>query len=378
MNRDNLSALAVGIAVVALIAGFGVYFNSPSLNATAGGTGDKFVTAVSDNGTRVAIDKSQFRQAPELAGISNYINTGEFKLADLKGKVVLVDFWTYSCINCIRTIPYLNAWHEKYADDGLVIVGVHAPEFDFEKNPENVQAAVEKFGIQYPVVQDNEHGTWDAYQNRYWPRKYLVDDEGYIRYDHIGEGSYGETEKVIKSLLQERAANSGQAIAIDGSVVKPDAQSVDFGQINTPELYFGYDYARAPLGNPEGFKPEQTVTYRIADDQKFEPNTIYVSGKWENKPAYMELEKSGVGRIVLEYSAKSVNIVAGGAATVHVSVDGKSPNTKGSDVGEDGSFAVDGQRLYNVASHRAYGEHRLVIDVVGGEEEFQIYTLTFG
>ncbi|MGI0006282.1 MAG: redoxin domain-containing protein, partial [Nitrososphaera sp.] len=183
MNRDNLSALAVGIAVVALIAGFGVYFNSPSLNATAGGTGGEFVTAVSDNGTRVAIDKSQFRQAPELAGISNYINTEEFKLADLKGKVVLVDFWTYSCINCIRTIPYLNAWHEKYADDGLVIVGIHAPEFDFEKNPDNVQAAVEKFGIQYPVVQDNEHGTWDAYQNRYWPRKYLVDDEGYIRYD---------------------------------------------------------------------------------------------------------------------------------------------------------------------------------------------------
>jgi thiol-disulfide isomerase/thioredoxin len=376
MNRDNLSALAVGIAVVALIAGFGIYFNSPSLNATAGGTGGKFVTAVSDNGTRVAIDKSQFRQAPELAGISNYINTGEFKLADLKGKVVLVDFWTYSCINCIRTIPYLNAWYEKYADDGLVIVGVHAPEFDFEKNPENVQAALEKFGIKYPVVQDNEHGTWDAYQNRYWPRKYLVDDEGYIRYDHIGEGSYGETEKVIKSLLQERAANLGRAIAIDGSVVKPDAQSVDFGQINTPELYFGYDYARAPLGNLEGFKPEQTVTYSIADDQKFEPSTIYVSGKWENKPAYMEL-KSGVGRIVLEYSAKSVNIVAGGSATVHVSVDGRSPNAKGSDVGEDGSFAVDGQRLYNVASHKTYGDHRLVMDVMG-EEEFQIYTFTFG
>lgn len=378
MNRDNLSALAVGIAVVALIAGFGVYFNNPSLNAAVGNNNSgEFVTAISDNGTRVAIDKSQFRQAPELAGISNYINADEFKIADLKGKVVLVDFWTYSCINCIRTIPYLNAWHEKYIDDGLVLVGIHAPEFDFEKNPDNVQAAVEKFGIKYPVVQDNEHGTWDAYQNRYWPRKYLVDDEGYIRYDHIGEGSYGETEKVIQSLLQERAANSGQATtAIDGSIVRPDAQSVDFGQINTPELYFGYDYARAPLGNPEGFKPEQTVAYSIADDQKFEPHTIYVSGKWQNKPDYMEL-KSGVGRIVLEYSAKSVNIVAGGTnSTIHVSVDGRSPNAKGADVGEDGLFMVDGQRLYNVASQRAYGDHRLVIDVIG--EGFQIYTFTFG
>ena len=374
MNRDNLSALAVGIAVVALIAGFGVYFNNPELNAA--GNGGEFVTAISDDGDRIAIDKSEFPKAPELAGISNYINAGEFKIADLKGKVVLVDFWTYSCINCIRTIPYLDAWNEKYANYGLVIVGIHAPEFDFEKNPDNVQAAVDKLGIKYAVVQDNEHDTWDAYQNRYWPRKYLVDDEGYIRYDHIGEGSYAETEKVIQSLLQERAANSGNAIAIDGSVVKPNAQSVHFGQINTPELYFGYDYSRAPLGNPEGFKPEQTVTYRIADDQKFQPNTIYVSGNWENKSAYMEL-KSGTGRIVLEYSAKSVNIVAGGnSAAVHVSVDGKSPNAKGADVGEDGSFTVDGQRLYNVASHRAYGDHLLVMDVVG--EGFQIYTFTFG
>jgi thiol-disulfide isomerase/thioredoxin len=373
MNTDNLSALAVGIAVVALIAGFGIYFNSPELNATAGS--GEFVTAVGENGKVAKIDKSQFRRAPELAGISSYINTDEFKLADLKDKVVLIDFWTYSCINCIRTIPYLNAWHEKYSDEGLVIVGIHAPEFDFEKNPGNVRAAVEKFGIKYAVVQDNEHETWDAYQNRYWPRKYLVDDEGYIRYDHIGEGAYAGTEKVIQSLLQERAANSGQAMAVDGSFVSPDAQKVDFGSINTPELYFGFDFARAPLGNPEGFRPEQAVKYRIADDQEFEPNLIYLSGEWENKADYMEL-KSGVGRIVLEYSAKSVNIVAGSAGTVYVSVDGKSPFARGADVGEDGKFTVDEQRLYNVASHKTYGEHRIIMDVVG--EGFQIYTFTFG
>lgn len=375
MNKDNASALAVAIAVVTLIAGFGVYFNNPALNADAGVGG--FVSTVSDTGERVQIDKSQFKVAPELAGISNYINSEPFTLADLKGKVVIVDFWTYSCINCIRTIPYLNAWYEKYADDGLVIVGVHAPEFDFEKNPENVQAAVEKFGIEYPVVQDNEHDTWDAYQNRYWPRKYLVDDEGYIRYDHIGEGEYSETEKVIQSLLQERAANMGQTVLIDDSTAKPeDAQSVDFGQINTPELYFGYSYARAPLGNEEGYQPEKVVTYTIDDGAELKPNRIYLSGDWLNKQDSMEL-KSPTGRIVLEYYAKSVNIVAGGQGAVYVSEDSRElGSAKGTDVGEDGSLTVDGQRLYNLTSHRAYGSHTLVIDVAG--EGFEVYTFTFG
>jgi thiol-disulfide isomerase/thioredoxin len=190
MNTDNLSALAVGIGVVMLITGFGVYFNSPELNKAAPGQQKGFVPAaiLEDNGTitRVQIDKSQFKLAPELTKISGYINSNPITLADLKGKVILVDFWTYSCINCIRTIPYLNAWYEKYADDGLVIVGVHTPEFEFEKDYNNVKAAVEKFGIKYPVALDNEKQTWNTYENRYWPRKYLIDSEGYIRYDHIG------------------------------------------------------------------------------------------------------------------------------------------------------------------------------------------------
>lgn len=376
MNADNLSALAVGVGVVALIVGFGVYFNNPELNQAAGNPGE-FVSTVSDGGQRVQVDKSQFRTAPELAGISNYISTEPVTLADLKGKVVLVDFWTYSCINCIRTIPYLNAWYEKYADDGLVIVGVHSPEFDFEKEPANVQAAVDKFGIKYPVVQDNDRDTWSAYENRYWPRKYLVDDEGFIRYDHIGEGAYEETEKVIQALLQERAANMGMTVDIDTSTANPeDAQSVNFSQINTPELYFGYDYARTPLGNAEGFKPGQTVAYALADDAEITPNRIYLSGDWANNADYMEL-KSGTGKIVLEYSAKAVNIVAGGAGTVQVAEDGKPlADDAGRDLTEDGSFEIDGQRLYNLVSHDRYGQRTLTIDVTG--EGFQIYTFTFG
>ncbi|AFU60119.1 thiol-disulfide isomerase [Candidatus Nitrososphaera gargensis Ga9.2] len=388
MNTDNLSALAVGVGVVALIAGFGVYFNNPDLNKAASGQQKNFVpAAIIENGTvtEVQIDKSQFKLAPELAQISGYINTDLVTLADLRGKVVLIDFWTYSCINCIRTIPYLNAWYEKYADDGLVIVGVHTPEFEFEKDYDNVKAAVEKFGIKYPVAQDNDKGTWKAYENRYWPRKYLVDNEGYIRYDHIGEGSYAETEKVIQSLLLERAAYMGitnTTTPLDQSISNPkNAQSVNFGRIDTPELYFGYQFARAPLGNPEGFRPDQTVKYTIPEDTTtILPNRIYLDGGWKNNADHMELQ-SETGRVVLSYSAKAVNIVAGGSSgsVLYISEDGSSltgSSSRGADVSEDGTIAIDGQKLYNLAMHENYGKHQLVINVKG--KGFEIYTFTFG
>jgi thiol-disulfide isomerase/thioredoxin len=382
MNTDNLSALIVGVGVVALIVGFGVYFNSPELNNGASGQQKSFVpaTIVEDNGTitRVQIDKSQFKLAPELTNVNGYINSEPITLADLRGKVVLVDFWTYSCINCIRTIPYLNAWHEKYADNGLVIVGVHTPEFEFEKDYNNVKAAVEKFDIKYPVAQDNEKGTWEAYENRYWPRKYLIDNEGYIRYDHIGEGAYAETEKVIQSLLAERTQYIGANVTIDQSISNPESsQNVNFDRINTPELYFGYEYSRAPLGNSEGYKPDQVVNYTVSDDTKIVPNRIYLAGEWKNNADHMELQ-SEVGRIVLSYSAKAVNIVAGGKGELHILED-NSPlddSSSGTDISEDGTVKIDGQRLYNVVEHEEYGNHQIAIDVAG--RGFQIYTFTFG
>lgn len=378
MNTDNLSALAVGIGVVALIAGFGVYFNNPELNKATSVQQENFVpAAIVENGT-VQIDKSQFKLAPELARVSGYINTDPITLADLRGKVVLVDFWTYSCINCIRTIPYLNAWHEKYTDEGLVIVGVHTPEFEFEKDYNNVKAAVEKFEIKYPVAQDNDKGTWKAYENRYWPRKYLVDNEGYIRYDHIGEGSYAETEKVIQSLLSERAAYMGVNVTFDQSISNPEnAQSVNFGRIDTPELYFGYQFARAPLGNPEGFKPDQIVTYTIPENATIAYNRIHLDGEWKNNADHMELQ-SETGRIVLSYSAKAVNIVAGGSGELQISEDGSdlSGSSRGLDVSKENMVAIDGQKLYNLAMHEEYGRHQIVIDVAG--KGLEIYTFTFG
>jgi thiol-disulfide isomerase/thioredoxin len=395
MNRDNISALIMAIAVVSLITGFAIYFNSPYLNKAASSEQQEsnFIPASIENKNESIIsqlDKSQFKKAPDFAKITGYINTEEgrpINLKDLKGKVVLVDFWTYSCINCIRTLPYLVDWNEKYADKGLVIVGVHSPEFEFEKNVDNVKAAVQKYGIKYPVIQDNDKGTWDAYQNRYWPRKYLVDNEGYIRYDHIGEGGYAETEKVIRSLLAERAAQTGiSAINLDTNTntttTPKNVQTVDFTKVKTPELFFGYEFARAPLGNSEGFRPNQTVTYSIPQRSDLKPNTIYLIGDWKNNADNMELQ-SDTGRIALAYSAKSVNIVAGGKGEggeeLSISENGVALTNKsgrGIDLSEQGKLVVDGQRLYNIVMHEGYDWRSLIIDVKG--KGFQIYTLTFG
>ena len=386
MNKDNISALLTGIGVVALIVGFAIYFNNPELNKSSFGNSNGQVITSDGNSknsisnVKLSIDKSQFRIAPEFKGITSYINTNGTKLSDLKGKVVLVDFWTYSCINCIRTLPYLVDWNQKYSDKGLVIVGIHSPEFEFEKNIDNVKQAVARFGIKYPVLLDNDHGTWNAYQNNYWPRKYLVDSEGYIRYDHIGEGGYAETENAIRNLLAERSNQQGLETSNlnQTKLIVPKMPSVDLNQIKTPELYFGYQYARSQLGNIEGFNPEKTVNYTIPTSN-LDPNVIYLQGLWKNNPDNMELVGPD-GKITLVYSAKSVNIVAGGKGQVTVREDGNGVQTnnssKGNDTDAEGKLSIDGQRLYNIADNTNYGNHHIEIDARG--PGFKIYTFTFG
>ncbi|MGB9169852.1 MAG: thioredoxin family protein [Nitrososphaeraceae archaeon] len=385
MNRDNISAVVMAIAVVSVIAGFAIYFNTQESNISTKKSTSEFIALTAQNdkdGKMIDIDKSQFKKAKDFSKISEYINTKPISLDDLRDKVVLVDFWTYSCINCIRTIPYLNEWYDKYSDKGLVIVGIHTPEFEFEKNSENVKSAVQKFGIKYPVLQDNDKDTWNEYENRYWPRKYLVDDEGYIRYDHIGEGAYNETEKVIQGLLTERAAhlglkninfNTSQNVDTDS---RSESQDVNFSKIKSPELYFGYEFARAHLGNIEGFKPNQSLFYNLPEKYEIKPNVIYLEGKWKNNPDHMELQSNN-GSILLKYNSKSVNIVAGAKGNFTVIQDGKlitNDLSKDSDI--DGKFVVDEQRLYNLVTNKNYGEHTIEIDVKG--KGFQIYTFTFG
>ena len=440
MNRDNISALVVAIMVLYVIFGFTIYFDNPSgLNkvwplqqkdkdmlvlglhspeftfeknytnvnpavqrfgitnpAISDTTIENHTVTMKINATQFQhIDKSQFKKAPEFVQISGYINTpnnNPLTLSSLKGKVVLVYIWTYTCINSIRPMPYIDDWNQKYSNNGLVIVGLHSPEFTFEKNYTNVKAAVQRFGISYPVILDSDHGTWDAYGNQYWPRFYLIDTQGNIRYDHIGEGSYDQIEKEIQSLLAERAALMGaKEISFNTkptTVINPASlQYVDLSQSTTPEIYIGYDKARAPIGNPEGFKPDQTISYSIPSNTNFKPHIVYLQGNWKNNPDNMQLQ-SDTGRIVLTYYAKSVNIIAGGKGGGSVfndegveeasamSTTRISNKSLGEDLSPDGSFRIDGQRLYNLAIHNNYAAHYIVIDVKG--KGFQFYTFTFG
>ncbi len=303
---------------------------------------------------------------PELQGIEGEINADNLKFSDLVGKkVILVDFWTYSCINCQRTLPYLTAWHEKYKDHGLEIVGVHSPEFEFEKKYENVKRAVEKWNIEYPVVLDNEHATWNAFRNRYWPAKYLVDIDGYVVWSHFGEGAYDEAEKKIQDLLKERMVRLDLKDGMPVEMSKVEAPIPEFRKIGTPEIYFGANFARGNFGNPEGLKFGKSINYTLPSE--FEPNKAYLSGEWFVDADYSRLV-SDKGKVVLPYNAKIVNIVA------------SSPNGSNLTVFVDGEkvskIEVISDDLYTLVDGDSYGKRLLEFEIAGSG--FQLYTFTFG
>lgn len=314
--------------------------------------------------------------APELQGISGYINTEPFKLHDLFGqKVILVDFWTYSCINCQRTLPYLNAWYDKYKDQGLVIVGVHTPEFQFEHELTNVQAAVKKFGITYPVVLDNSYGTWQAFQNLYWPREYLIDIHGKIVHDHIGEGDYDETEKAIQAALADRMSTLHEQGSVAPTLVQPsNVISMDDTKVQSPETYFGA--ARNEfLGNAQpGVSGLQTLSTPV----DFEPNTLYLQGQWNFLQEWAQSASSDA-TITYRYRAKNVYLVAGAdnETKITVSQDGQTVTTQaGEDVAKDGTVTVHEHRLYHLIQNVGYSEHVLQIKIT--QPGLQAYTFTFG
>lgn len=372
MKPEIKTASIFGIVIIGIIASLGIIFSSLEMSNLSSDAPQDNKNSVSGMGV---IDKSQFKKAPNLVGIADYINTSPEELTkDIEGKVVLYDIWTYSCINCIRTLPYITAWNEKYADDGLLIIGIHSPEFEFEKDPENVKMAVDKYGITYPVVLDNDMKTWKAFDNRYWPRKYIADHEGYIRYDHIGEGSYDETEKVIQDLLKERATQLGLNTAAAESLVK--LQEFEHTSYRTPELYFGYKFAsgRNQLGNAEGFNPENDVKYTLPND--FKSDYFYLEGIWTNLQGSMKLVSED-GRIILPYFAKEVNIVTSGKGELSILLDGKPIGTEyaGSDVME-GKLLANEPGLYNIVSSDKAAAHTLTI--LTSSPGFEIYTFTFG
>jgi len=406
-NKSDINAIITAIAVISLIVGFGIYFNFYSNISHSYQQQKQLENSVDKsqikNGNIIniklnktaflQIDKSKFIKAPELTGISGYINTANnkpIKLSDYKGKVVLVDFWTYSCINCIRTIPYLSSWYDRYSDQGFIIIGVHSPEFDFEKNFNNVKDAVNKFGIKYPVVLDSDHKTWAAYQNNYWPRHYLIDTQGHIRDDHIGEGGYNATEKTIQTLLAEKAAlDNKTSISFNmtkGTIPKSYSttlKNIDLTKNTSPEIYLGYSLARFSLGNPQGFQPNKIIDYTFDkknNNASIEPNTVYLDGKWKNNKDNMELV-SDTGKIFLIYYAKAVNIVASGTGQKVTIVDHIQNVTSDSrnlalDIDQSKSVLIDKQKLYNMGLYKDYDVRYIEIDIQG--KGFQIYTFTFG
>jgi len=319
---------------------------------------------------------AKYPTAHEFVSPSGFINAEKFKLADLIGKkVILLDFWTYSCINCVRTIPYLNAWRQKYKDKGLAIVGVHTPEFEFEKDYGNVAAAVKKFGIQYPVVMDSDYGTWSAYGNQYWPREYLIDIDGFIVHDHIGEGGYDETEHAIQQALTERMVALGMQGKIDTALATPSAASAP--QAGSPEIYFG-------AGRNEYLSNGATHTggiQHLSEPSSVAANALYLSGDWNFEKEFAE-NKSASAKIIFKYQSHDVYFVASAKDGVKIKIlrDGKplDPSVAGEDMARDKSSTalIKEDRLYKLIHDPAYGEH--TIEIIIESPGLRAFTFTFG
>lgn len=333
------------------------YYNFPSLEEKLlkpkimdGQGGQEAINKNAADGETLIMKLPDYGPAPEFTGISNWLNSEPLAMEALRGKVVLVDFWTYSCINCIRTFPFTAAWHEKYKDQGFVLVGVHTPEFEFEKVTANVQTALKRHNILYPVAQDNDFGTWRAYNNRYWPAHYLIDKEGNVRYYHFGEGKYEETENAIKFLL-----------GLPGPVSASGQKTP--GPVLTPEIYFG-------TARLEYLADSQKPAAMAADfsfPQKLDDNHFALEGRWQFGPENVKLAE-GAGKIKMKFNAGKIHMVAqsGQAVAVAITVDGKSA----------GSVTIGPSDLYTLFDSEDYREHEIIIDIPG--PGLEAFTFTFG
>jgi thiol-disulfide isomerase/thioredoxin len=310
------------------------------------------------------VEKGTVR-APEIGHV--WLNSTPLSFRQLRGRAVLVDFWDYTCVNCIRTLPYVQAWHERYREKGLTVIGVHTPEFTFAQYESNVERGIREFGLTYPIVVDSNREIWKAFANRYWPTKYLLDKEGYLRYGHFGEGAYGETERAIQELLLE----------IDPTLVLPaimeslreEDQPGAVCYRPTGELYLGH--RRGRIGNEGGFKEDQIAEYSFSG--KAEENFFYAKGRWASTAEYFEAVEDGVHSIRLKYEASAVNLVIASphaaSGEVEILQDGKplkreqktrdtrfrtAPN------GDPMSFVeVDSARMYFLVDNHGFGGHEL-------------------
>jgi cytochrome c biogenesis protein CcdA/thiol-disulfide isomerase/thioredoxin len=315
---------------------------------------------------------------PPLAGATQWFNSPPLTGEMLRGKVVLVDFWTYSCINCLRTLPYLKAWNEKYRDQGLVIVGVHAPEFAFEKDQHNVEQAIRDLGITYPVAMDNQFAIWNAYKNQYWPAHYLVDAQGQIRDQHFGEGAYQETEQMIQALLRE--AHNGVLAAGDGLVqvagLGATAAAADIRR--SPETYVGYA-RQQNLVSPEAIK--QDIAAHYSAPRMLKPDQWALSGKWLVSSESAAAQASGAA-ISYRFQGRDLHLVLGARngkpVRFKVTLDGVPPGADhGSDIDAQGNGVIREQRLYQLIRQSGkYAVHTFRIEFL--DAGAQAFAFTFG
>lgn len=306
----------------------------------------------------------KYAAAPEIIPGGQWFNSEPLTVASLRGKVILVDFWTYTCINCQRTLPYLREWYGKYSKDGLVIIGVHTPEFEFEKSASNLQEAIEDFQLTYPIVQDNNYSTWTAYNNHYWPAKYIIDKDGIIRYFHFGEGKYDETEKMIQKLLE-----------IDQSSL-PEIKNPSYQvQATTPESYLGYSRIES-LTSPETIEKDKMRNYTFSSSQP--RSTFSFQGKWMVGDEYAAPQKGSHLRI--HFESKDVYLVMrpkGSAfGVIKVLLDGESlSENAGQDV-VNGKISVDKDRLYKLIHLDSPKSGILELEFL--DENVELYAFTFG
>lgn len=318
---------------------------------------------------------------PSLDGGTQWLNAEPQSIPALRGKVVLVNFWTYSCVNCLRTLPYVNAWAQKYADRGLVVVGVHAPEFAFEKDRSNVEKALQQLKISYPVVQDNGFRIWRAFNNQYWPALYLVDAQGRVRHHQFGEGGYAATERALNELLREAQAPSAATAPAPNANTVPDTQGLgmaaDTASLRSPELYLGYDKGGSLrlAGRPA---PDKAADYQPAS---LRLNTWTLQGNWTLKPEWVQANNAG-GRLALRFEARDANLVLGAAGAgplrFRLTIDGQPPGIHhGSDVDAQGYGQVDATRLYQLVRQQGPVKER-TLEIEFLDAGAQGYAFTFG
>jgi thiol-disulfide isomerase/thioredoxin len=315
---------------------------------------------------------------PSLAGATGWLNSPPLTAADLRGKVVLVDFWTFTCINWLRTLPYLRAWADKYHDHGLVLIGVHTPEFDVEHDLDNVQRAVTDLQVSYPVVVDNDYAIWSAFDNHYWPALYFVDAQGQIRHHRFGEGDYEQSEATIQRLLTDAGADGvgHDLVAVDARGVEAAA---DWDSLWSPETYLGYRRA-ADFASSTGAVVETPYVYSVPESLAL--NYWTLSGNWTVEQGAIVLNAAG-GRILYRFHARDLHLVMGPAAPAtpvrfRVLLDGASPGAAhGSDVDDQGNGTVTEPRLYQLIRQPGPVTTR-TFEITFLDPGVQAYAFTFG